>query len=322
MQLRIFAAASPDMSKLALLRPVARLAIIAIAFFAQPCHAAGIALIKSYDFEPYDIAIAGFIGSCGNGIIEYKLHDESGVQSDLTQTIRNSKPDVVFAIGVLAAEFAQQEFGDLPILFAMVPRLRADELSGTNIAGITLDIPVDQQLRVYASMVSGLTSLGVIYDPEKSGNTVIEARAAAAEMGMTLHTREVRSRKEVPSAMRALLKEEKIEVLWMIPDETVVTPDSFKFLLIQSFEHNLPFLAASDIFVKVGALASITPDYTDIGRQSCELANAMNSGNLNLAIVNVVEPAKFNLSINLKTARKIGLSIPNDILKSADVVYR
>jgi ABC-type uncharacterized transport system substrate-binding protein len=74
--------------------------------------------------------------------------------------------------------------------------------------------------------------------------------------------------------------------------------------------------------VKVGALASITPDYTDIGRQSCEMANAMNSGNLNLAFVNIVEPAKFNLSINLKTARKIGLSISNDILESADVVYR
>jgi hypothetical protein len=52
------------------------------------------------------------------------------------------------------------------------------------------------------------------------------------------------------------------------------------------------------------------------------MANAMNSGNLNLEIVNIVEPVKFNLSINLKTARKIGLSISNDILESADVVYR
>ena len=93
-------------------------------------------------------------------------------------------------------------------------------------------------------------------------------------------------------------------------------------MVLSSFENHLPFLAASDIFVKVGALASLTPDYTDVGRQGCELATALTSGRANLASMDIVLPAKINLSINLKTAEKIGLAIPEEIIATADVVYR
>jgi putative ABC transport system substrate-binding protein len=171
-------------------------------------------------------------------------------------------------------------------------------------------------------MVSGLKSLGAIYDPSKSGDFVEEAKTVAAQLGLVIHTREVSSRKQVPAAFRALLGEEQIDALWMIPDETVLTAESFQFLLLKSFENNLPFLAASDIFVKVGALASLTPDYTDVGRQGCELATKLTNGEVSFASLDVVVPAKINLSINLKTAQKIGLTIPEDVIATADVVYR
>ena len=153
-------------------------------------------------------------------------------------------------------------------------------------------------------------------DPELVGE-VLRVIRNLAEEGRTMlivtheigFAREVSSRKQVPAALRDLLREEQIDALWMIPDETVVTPESFKFLLITSIEHDLPFLAASDIFVKVGALASVTPDYMDLGRQSCELANALTTGEMSFAGLDAVAPAKVNLAINLKTAHQIGLSI-------------
>lgn len=288
-----------------------------------PCaQAQSIALIKSYDFGPYDAALSGFVDACSNDIAEYNLNGEAAGSDALIESISVSDPDLIVAIGILAAEFARQKLTDFPVLYVMVPKPRSYGLTGQNIGGISLDIPIDRQLTVYRSMVNGLKGLGVIYDPEKSGDIVEEARNVATEQGLKLHTRSVTSRKDVPEALRALLREEDIDALWMVPDETVVTPDSFKFLLLTSFEHDLPFLAASDIFVKVGALASLTPDYTDVGRQGCELANRLTRGNISLASMNVVMPAKVNLSINLKTARKIGLSIPDEVIESADVVYR
>ena len=302
--------------------PAGLFCFLLLAALPPPAFGESIALIKSYDFAPYDAAISGFLSSCQNEITEYNLRGEADGSSDLIRDITLAQPDLVVAIGVLAAEFAQQKLNNLPVLFAMVTEAQASGLTGGNIAGISLDIPVERQLTVYRSMVRGLESLGAIYDPAKSGDFMAEARQVAAELGLILHTREVKSRKEVPAALRALLREEQIDALWMIPDDTVVTPESFKFLLLSSVENNLPFLAASDIFVKVGALASLTPDYTEVGRQGCELATALTSGEASLASMDIVVPAKINLSINLKTAEKIGLAIPEEIIATADVVYR
>lgn len=299
-----------------------RLTLLLLVCGAQASQADSVALIKSYDSEPYDAAISGFLNSCGNEVAEYNLEGESRGSSDLAGNIAQSRPDLIVAIGVLAAEFAQQNFGSVPVLYAMVPEPQAYGLTGSNIAGISLDIPIERQLTVYRSMVKDLNSLGAIYDPQKSGTFVERAKAVAARLGLTLHTREVNSQKEVPAALRALLREEQIDALWMIPDPTVLSPESFKFLLLSSFENNLPFLAASDIFVKVGALASLTPDYTDVGRQGCELATALKNGEVSFAKLDVVGPAKINLSINLRTAEKIGLTIPEEVIAAAEVVYR
>jgi putative tryptophan/tyrosine transport system substrate-binding protein len=298
-----------------------RLTLLLLTCGAPAAHADAVALVKSYDSAPYDAAISGFLNSCGNEVTAYNLEGEPG-GTDLVSSITGSQPDLIVAIGVLAAEFAQQNFSRLPVLYAMVPEPQAYGLTGSNIAGISLDIPIERQLTVYRSMVKDLKSLGAIYDPEKSGAFVEDARAVAGRLGLVLHTREVESRKQVPAALRALLREEQIDALWMIPDETVLTTDSFKFLLLSSFENNLPFLAASDIFVKVGALASLTPDYTDVGRQGCELATALKNGEVSFAKLDVIGPAKINLSINLRTAQKIGLTIPDEVIATADVVYR
>src|SRR5690606_6773349 len=252
----------------------------------------------SYDFEPYDAALSGFVSACDSRISEYNLRGQAGGSRDLVREIRQGNPDLIVAIGVLAAEFAKQQFDDVTVLYVMVPNPAAYGLTGENIAGISLDIPIERQLSVYRDLVSDMKALGAIYDPQKSADFVEEATAVAERNGLVLHTRQVASRKEVPAALRALLREEDIDALWMIPDETVVTPESFKFLLLTSFEHDLPFLAASDIFVKVGALASLMPDYQDVGRQGCELATALESGRTSAARLNVVMPAKVRLSIN------------------------
>jgi putative ABC transport system substrate-binding protein len=206
------------------------------------------------------------------------------------------------------------------MIFVMVSNPPKHGLQGANLAGVSLDIPVQMQLARYKALVPTLKTLGVIYDPTKTGAMVTEARSTVATLGLQLLATPVSTPKEVPAAVRSLLG--KIDALWMVPDDTVVTPESFKFLLLTAFENNLPFVTVSDIFVEAGALASLSPDYTDVGRQGCQLATDLESGRLRPAEVMVVPPAKVNLAINLKTASKIGLTLPPDIVQSANKVYR
>jgi putative ABC transport system substrate-binding protein len=108
----------------------------------------------------------------------------------------------------------------------------------------------------------------------------------------------------------------------MVPDETVITPESFKYLAGETSRNKVPFLAASEIFVEVGALAALTPDYKDMGRQSCLLAKAIESGSQKPAEIGTAPPAVVNLILNLKTAVKIGMSVPPSAVQSASKVYQ
>ena len=283
-------------------------------------RAQGIVILKSHDLEPFNQAMAGFVAACPMHITEYDLRGTKKEESSIIQRLTAAKPRLIVAIGPLAAQVARENLRDVPMIFVMVSNPPKHGLQGSNLAGVSLDIPVQTQLARYKALVPTLKMLGVIYDPTKTGAMVAEARGTAATLGFQLLGAPVSTPKEVPAALRSLLG--KIDALWMVPDDTVVTPESFKFLLLTAFENNLPFVTVSDIFVEAGALASLSPDYTDVGRQGCQLATDLESGRLRLAEVMVVPPAKVNLAINLRTASKIGLTLPPEIVQSANKVYR
>jgi putative ABC transport system substrate-binding protein len=283
-------------------------------------RAEDIVILKSHDLEPFNQAVAGFVAACPEHMIEYDLRGTKKEESSIIQRLTAAKPHLIVAIGPLAAQVAREHLRDVPMIFVMVSNPPKHGLQGANLAGVSLDIPVQTQLARYKALVPTLQTLGVIYDPTKTGVMVTEARSTVATLGLQLLAAPVSTPKEVPAALRSLLG--KIDALWMVPDDTVVTPESFKFLLLTALENNLPFVTVSDIFVEAGALASLSPDYTDVGRQGCQLATDLENGRLRLAEVMIVPPAKVNLAINLKTASKIGLTLPPEIIQSANKVYR
>lgn len=277
-------------------------------------------VIKSHNIEPINQALAGFIEACPNHITEYTLGGNRRGETEIIDRIIAARPRLVLAIGALAAKTAKERLQDIPIVFLMVPNPRKFALEGENIGGISLDIPIERQFAQYKSIVPTLKTIGVVYDPEKTGEIIKEASSVVEKLGLHLLTSPATSQKGVPAALRSILG--KIDMLWMVPDDTVVTPESFKFFLLTAFENNLPFMAVSDIFVEAGALASLSPDYTAMGHQACQVVNDIRSGRMSLQDIDILPPAKVNLVINLKSASKIGLTLPLEIIKSAKKVYR
>jgi len=102
----------------------------------------------------------------------------------------------------------------------------------------------------------------------------------------------------------------------------VVSPEPLTFFLLTAFKQNLPVLTISDAFVEAGTLASLSPDYTDVGRQACQLSREIESGRLHPAPASIVPPTKVNITINLQTAGQLGLVLPQGVVQSASKVYR
>ncbi|MEE8292547.1 MAG: ABC transporter substrate-binding protein [Candidatus Tectomicrobia bacterium] len=289
-------------------------------FIHAQAQGQNIAVIKSHNIAPFNQALAGFTAACNQDITEYDLRGSTRRQKRIIKRIRATKPTIILAVGALAAQVAKEGIRDIPVVFCMVPNPHKYNLRGKNIAGISLDIPVEVQFAQYKALVPTLRTIGAIYDPQKTGTIITEANAAARKLNLQFLASPVHSQKEVPAALRSLLG--KINALWMLPDDTVITPESFKFLLLTAFENNIPFLTISDIFVEKGALAALSPDYANVGRQACQLIREIESGRLNLTEVDAVPPDKVNLAINLKAANKIGLILPPAIVQSASKVFR
>ena len=106
----------------------------------------------------------------------------------------------------------------------------------------------------------------------------------------------------------------------MLPDSTVVTPLSIEFILLTSFENNLPIFTFSEDFVKKGAMASFSPDYETIGEEVGHIVLRVLKGESPDKIP-IRSVSKNNLSINLKIAAKMGIKFTPEILLSAKKVY-
>lgn len=303
---------------------VALMWVLVSLFPAIPVSAQSIVVLKSRELDAFDEVIHTLVTQCANmpanQIVEYNLKGEKQTWEEIVKQAKLDTPKLILAMGPLAAQVAKEAGLKIPVVFCMVSNPYRYGLAGENLVGISMDVPGELQFKLYKSVVPHLKTIGVIYDPEKSEELVAEAALAAEKLGLVLLKVPVTSPKRVPDAMRSLLG--KIDALWMVPDDTVLTTQSFRYFLVTSFEKKLPFLAISDIFVKVGALATIAPDPDELGRQICRLISQIQNGQLDLKKVNILSPVETQLVINVKTAEKIGLVLSPEILQSASKLYQ
>lgn len=296
--------------------------ILCAAFLLAPTSvvfSAEVAVIKSQDVIPYDQSIQGFRSITRAEVIEYNMKGDVEEGLKIVEQIRRRNPAAVLAVGSKAAVLAKENLPGIPIVYCAVIDPERYGLQAGDVTGIALEIPVNSQLRAFKSVVPDLKRIGVVYDPTKTSGLIRQAQEEARRLGLELVPVEVSSAKDLPGAIRSLLP--NIQGLWMVPDSTVITADSFQFILLETLERHIPFMAFSTNFVKAGALLALSPDYFAIGRQSSLLMDkVVKSG--------ISDPGKVinseggRLIINLKTADILGLKIPEEILGAASEVIR
>mgnify|MGYP001147208145 CR=1 FL=1 len=270
-------------------------------------EAADIAIIKAKNQVLYNEAITGFKVNCtGHKIVEYDMEENEERGHQITAKIKADKASLVFAVGAKAAVLAKGDIKEIPVIFSMVLNPETYGLDGGgNVAGVSLEIPVRIQLYTLKSIVPKVSKVGVIYNPKKTGNLIIEAKKAADEFGFALIASKADTKEDIPRALRAFA--EGIDAYWMVPDPTLVTPEGFSIVLNYTFEKKVPFLAYSKAMVDRGALVSLAPNYASIGSQACSVANQIIQGATTPAQVSIASPKGLELTFNIKTAKQIGV---------------
>lgn len=290
---------------------------------ADAVAAKNVAVIMSADADAYREALRGFKGKLEFPAIvaEYNMEGffDRG-RKILTEIRTKVKPDLIVAIGTLALRVVAGQVTDIPVVYAMV--LNPPNIVGAgakNITGASMNVPVEQPIRLFKQLGPQIRRVGVIFNPANTGYLVRQADAVAQAQGLQLIAKEIRSSKEAIEALDSLQQGE-IDVLWILPDETVLAPEVIQRMLLFSYRRKVPLLGLSNRQAEMGALLSLAfSSSEDIGRQAGDLANRIIGGKT-VADIPYTTARRVTLAANLKAAQKLGMEIPKSVLARADTV--
>ncbi len=190
---------------------------------------------------------------------------------------------------------------------------------GGNMTGVALgteDGLAGKWVELLREAVPKVTQLAILWDPDARGvePRVKELRTAAATLQLTLHIFEVRSVKEFDGAFAAMARAH-VGGLIVVPDPlTLRHRDGIVRLAAQT---RLPATYGFAEFVRAGGLMAYGPSVPDQARRAATYVDKILKG-AKPGDLPIEQPTKFELVINLKTAKALGLTIPQSLLLRAD----
>jgi putative ABC transport system substrate-binding protein len=290
------------------------------ALLVPESSAMDIAILQSSDIAAYREAIAGMkaTGPIGAIYTEYDVQGDLELGKKLARKVRASNASLVVAVGLKAALAAKVEIVDVPIVYMMVLDPLKHQLTTDNMTGTLLEVPLDRQLKIMRTFLPNLRQLGTLYDPAKTSARVKDAERQAANSDFQLKGVPVESEKDVPQQLRALLAD--VEALWLMPDSTVLTNESIRFILESALARQIPVIGFSPEFTRLGSLLSMSVNYGDVGRETGLLAKRVLNGDGQLPLA-PVPIERLKITVNLKTAKFLGITFPKELTSLIDETY-
>jgi len=264
-----------------------------------------------------------------NIIIEYRYTEgKSDRLTVLAFELVQLKVDVIVTGTTPAIQAVKNATSTIPIVMAEVADPVAVGLianlarPGGNITGLTTFSPdLDgKRLELVKQILPKVTRVAYIWDPANSGARIRfkEVQGAAQALAITLQSLEARNPKELESAFESAIRERPGAL--MVPNPTVLAYG--RQVADFATQNRLPVIYDTREYAeKDGGVLSYGPNYAELLRRAATYVDKILKG-AKPADLPVEQPTNFELVINLKTDKQIGLTIPPNVLARADLVIK
>jgi len=262
-----------------------------------------------------------------NLIIEYRYAKGQAERlPELTWELVNSKVDLIVATTSPAIRAARPAATTIPIVMMSVGDLVTEGIidslarPGGNITGVTGNIPAlsGKLLQVLVDAVPRVTRVGVLRNPDTDRLSLTETENAARALRVQLKILEVRNRDELEDAFSATTIN-YARSLVILP--SVLFARNERRIADLSIRRRLPTIFWRRQFAEAGGLLAYGPSFPDMLRRVGVLAGKILNGTKPSELP-VEQPTKYELVVNLKTAKQIGVTIPQSLLIRADSVIK
>ena len=262
-----------------------------------------------------------------NLIIEYRwAQSRPDRMRELAEELVRLKVDIIMAPSSIYTGAAKHATSTIPIVFMS----HADPLGtghvaslsrpGGNVTGLSLMMTETnvKGLELFKEAIPTLSHVAVIFDPATPSHApgLKAVQAAGPTLGLRVLPLPVRSVAEFDGAFSAVARERADSVLVLSTPLFIAGAEP---LAEFALKHKVPSLFGPRHHVEAGGLMSYSPERTDLWRRSAIFVDKILKG-AKPADLPVQQPTKFDLAINLKTAKALGITIPEAFLLRADKV--
>jgi putative ABC transport system substrate-binding protein len=243
----------------------------------------------------------------------------------LVADLVHSKVDIIVAVGGAATQAAQQATRTIPIVMSVVIDPVGSGLvaslarPGGNATGLTMmasDL-VGKQFQLLKEVVPKVSRVALLTNPANPASApfVREAEVAARALGVRLQTLEARDPQEIDSAFAAMTRE-RAGALVVLAD-AILGLNQRRQITELATKRRLPAVYGVREYAEAGGLMAYGANLRDLERRAATYVDKILKG-AKPADLPVEQPTKFELVINLRTAKAIGLTIPPSLLQRAD----
>jgi putative tryptophan/tyrosine transport system substrate-binding protein len=260
-----------------------------------------------------------------NVAIEYRWGEGSRDRfTEIAAEFVRLKVDVIVTSGTPAILAAKQATAVIPIVFGSMGNPVGEGVvaslarPGGNITGLSLQTGADlssKWLELFRAAVPGLRRLAILADRNFPTDVVEQYRGSARALGLEVASYDIRRAEDIAGAFDAL--KGRTDGLH-VPLSPLVNTNQRRINTL-AISAQLPTFYAARDYVETGGLMSYGPNYSVLWRRAADFVDKILQGT-KPADIPVEQPVKFDLVVNLTTAKAIGLTIPETFLARADEV--
>jgi putative tryptophan/tyrosine transport system substrate-binding protein len=233
--------------------------------------------------------------------------------------------DVIIAINTPAAQAAKRATVKIPTVFVQVADMAGSDVveslarPGGNVTGLVSNSRelTGKRLELLVEALPGVRNIGVLRDSNPMAGLIFrDMDAASHQRGLRLTELAIRGRDELPRAIEDGVKH-RVGALVVI-DGVAIAAQQASILKLAREKH-LPVISQFREFVEAGGLMAYGPSLSEMYRRAATYVDRILKGTKPSELP-VEQPTKFELVLNLKTAKALGLTIPQSLLLRADQV--
>ena len=289
-----------------------------------------VGIVQLVEHSALDAANKGFVdGMAANGYKENEnvTYDRQNAQADqsnlqnIAQRFVSGKVDLICAIATPAAQTMANATKDIPIVgtaitdYAEAKLVASNKEPKGNVTGTTDMNPIKEQVDLMLKIMPQTKNVGVVYSSSEVNSQlqvkILKEVLAAKNINVVEAT--VSNVNDIQQAAQSLVG--KVDAVYAPTDNVIAS--AMPTLVAITDEAKIPVFCGEGGMVKAGGLATVGIDYYKLGLQTGAMAARILSGKEKPATMAIESQKEMQTIVNEEAAKKLGITIPADVLKAA-----